>query len=290
MTKFLKGMTFDAFLDMLLSIYAVLLEGMKRIAIYNELFTTILGDVEISGYQIQKGTNISEEEAKSIYEDDNETLENVFDVKDEQETITSKNNSSSSLDKESKIKNDSNSSLDKLTLSRKDSNSSFDKEENPKSDSSSSLNSTSSLNAKFSALKITTGIKSIIQKTSSLTNKPSLSTSADKEATITSPLAKTKSKKSKSDPGSHSQSMSDSAQIVCAAADLAHVRCANLIAVRADQNAQLNQKDFYRLFGVTSAFVIECEGLCGRMCYGLRGTITSQVNLIILYIYIFLRV
>lgn len=279
MSKFLKGMTFDAFLDMLLSIYSVLLEGMKRIAIYNELFTTILGDVEISSYQIQKGTNISEEETKSLYEDDNQTLENVFGVKDEQTTVTSKNNSSSSLDKESKIKNDSNSSLDRLTLSRKDSNSSLDKEENPKSGSSSSLNSTSSLNSKFSALKITTGIKSIIQKTSSLTNKPTLSTPAEKEATITSPLTKTKSKKSKPDSDSHSQSMSDSAQIVYAAADLAHVRCANLIAVRADQNAQLNQKDFYRLFNVTTAFVLECEGLCGRMCYGLRGTITSQVNL-----------
>ncbi|EXX73398.1 Vps54p [Rhizophagus irregularis DAOM 197198w] len=189
-----------------------------------------------------------------------------------------KNNSSSSLDKESKIKNDSNSSLDRLTLSRKDSNSSLDKEENPKSGSSSSLNSTSSLNSKFSALKITTGIKSIIQKTSSLTNKPTLSTPAEKEATITSPLTKTKSKKSKPDSDSHSQSMSDSAQIVYAAADLAHVRCANLIAVRADQNAQLNQKDFYRLFNVTTAFVLECEGLCGRMCYGLRGTITSQAK------------
>ncbi|PKY28264.1 Vps54-domain-containing protein [Rhizophagus irregularis] len=278
MSKFLKGMTFDAFLDMLLSIYSVLLEGMKRIAIYNELFTTILGDVEISSYQIQKGTNISEEETKSLYEDDNQTLENVFGVKDEQTTVTSKNNSSSSLDKESKIKNDSNSSLDRLTLSRKDSNSSLDKEENPKSGSSSSLNSTSSLNSKFSALKITTGIKSIIQKTSSLTNKPTLSTPAEKEATITSPLTKTKSKKSKPDSDSHSQSMSDSAQIVYAAADLAHVRCANLIAVRADQNAQLNQKDFYRLFNVTTAFVLECEGLCGRMCYGLRGTITSQAK------------
>ena len=86
-------MTFDAFLDMLLSIYAVLLEGMKRIAIYNELFTTILGDVEISGYQIQKGIDISEEETKLFYDNNNQTLENVSDVKDEQATVTSKNDS-----------------------------------------------------------------------------------------------------------------------------------------------------------------------------------------------------
>ncbi|RIA79873.1 Vps54-like protein [Glomus cerebriforme] len=277
MAKLLKGMTFDSFLDMLLSIYAVLLEGMKRIAIYNELFTTILGDVEISGYQIQIGTEITEGEKKPL-NDDNQTLGNESDVKDEQATATPKNDSSISLDKESKLKNDSNGSLDRLTISRKDSNSSLDKEENSKSDSSSSVNSTSSLNSRFSALKITTGIKSIIQKTSSLTNKPSLSTPAEKEAVVaSSPSAKKKSKKSKSD-SNHSQSISDSAQIVYAAADLAHVRCANLIAVRADQNAQLNQKDFYRLFNVTSAFVLECEGLCGRMCYGLRGTIMSQAK------------
>jgi hypothetical protein len=274
-TKLLKGLTFDAFLSMLLSIYAVLLEGMKRIAIYNGLFTTILGDVEISGYQIQIDADISEEGKKSL--DDNQTLENESNIKVEQEIATPKNDLNISLNKESKLKNDSSSSLNRLTISRKDSNSSLDKEENLKSDSSSSVNSTSSLNSRFSALKITTGIKSIIQKTSSLTNKSSLSTppAAEKETTITSSLTKTKPKKS--DSNSHSQSISDSAQIVYAAADLAHVRCANLIAVRAEQNAQLNQKDFYRLFNVTSAFVLECEGLCGRMCYGLRGTIMSQV-------------
>ncbi|CAG8762700.1 1600_t:CDS:2, partial [Dentiscutata heterogama] len=76
----------------------------------------------------------------------------------------------------------------------------------------------------------------------------------------------------------YTQLVSDSSQIVYAAADLAHVRCAKLIAVRADQNAQLNQKDFYRLFNVTWAFVLECESLCGRMCYGLRGTIISQAK------------
>ncbi|CAI2170355.1 9227_t:CDS:10 [Funneliformis geosporum] len=246
MLKFLKGMTFDAFLQMLLSIYSVLLEGLKRIAIYNELFTTILRDVETND-----NYKISDDESN---------------VKDEQASTP---------------KNDSNSSLSSLDGS-KNPNSSLDKEENSKNDSSSSsVNSTSSLNSRFNALKITTGIKSIIQKTTSLTNKPLPPTpssveSVEKETAIALPT-NTKSKKSRSDSKDHnSQSISDSAQIVYAAADLAHVRCANLIAVRADQNAQLNQKDFYRLFNVTSAFVLECESLCGRMCYGLRGTIMSQ--------------
>ncbi len=261
MAKLLKGMTFDAFLDMLLSIYAVLFEGMKRIAIYNELFTIILKDVEISGYQTQMG--IFEEEKFSLNNNDDQISENEFDVKDIQSSTP---------------RNDSNSSLDRLAISRKDSNSSLDKEGISKSDSSSSVNSTSSLNSRFNALKITTGIKSIIQKTSSLANKPLPPTppAAEKEITITLPTNQPKSEKPKFD--SNSQSISDSAQIVYAAADLAHVRCANLIAVRADQNARLNQKDFYRLFNVTSAFVLECESLCGRMCYGLRGTIMSQVN------------
>ncbi|RUS32349.1 hypothetical protein BC938DRAFT_475645 [Jimgerdemannia flammicorona] len=72
--------------------------------------------------------------------------------------------------------------------------------------------------------------------------------------------------------------VTESAEIVFAVADLAHVRCAKLVGVRADQNAQLNPTDFYRLFGVTWKFVVEGEGLCGRTCYGLRGTIMSQAK------------
>src|SRR5439155_1790402 len=100
-----RFLQFFSFLSMLLSIYAVLLEGMKRIAIYNGLFTTILGDVEISGYQIQIDADISEEEKKSLG-DSNQTLENESNVKDEQEIATPKNDSNSSLNKESKLKND----------------------------------------------------------------------------------------------------------------------------------------------------------------------------------------
>ncbi|CAJ0626028.1 10100_t:CDS:10 [Entrophospora sp. SA101] len=194
LAKVLKGMSFDTFVDMLLSIYAVLLEGMRRITIYNEIFNNILNEAQNSGNS-------------SDYSNVTQLMEEV-----------------EQSDKEiEKSKNETN------VLS----------------------------NSRFSkALRITTGIKSMIQKrTSSLTGKPVPDNNSQ-----------------------HSQLLSDSVQIVYATADLAHVRCASMIAIRADQNAQLNQKDFYRLFNVTWAFVLECENLCGRMCYGLRGTIMSQAK------------
>ncbi|CAJ0851514.1 191_t:CDS:2, partial [Entrophospora sp. SA101] len=54
LAKVLKGMSFDTFVDMLLSIYAVLLEGMRRITIYNEIFNNILNEAQNSGVEIQK--------------------------------------------------------------------------------------------------------------------------------------------------------------------------------------------------------------------------------------------
>ncbi|CAG8531718.1 10008_t:CDS:10 [Diversispora eburnea] len=155
-SKLLKGMTFDAFLDMLLSIYTILLEGINCISIYHELFSDILSEAHNSGLELNFGSE--------LFNTENESLQKNV-------------------------------------------------EPNP---SSSSRFST--------ALKITTDLNSNFM-----------------------------------------QLLSDSSQIVFAAADLAHVRCANLIAVRADQNAQLNQKDFYRLFNVTWAFVLECESLCGQI-------------------------
>lgn len=70
----------------------------------------------------------------------------------------------------------------------------------------------------------------------------------------------------------------DSADIVFAAADLAHVRCAKLIGFRGEQNAQLNPTDFYRLSSVIRTFIQRCESLCGRTCFGLRGTVLTQVR------------
>lgn len=70
----------------------------------------------------------------------------------------------------------------------------------------------------------------------------------------------------------------ESADIVFAAADLAHVRCAKLIGFRSEQNAQLNPTDFYRLCSVMRTFIQRCEKYCGRTCFGLRGTVLSQVE------------
>ncbi|KAI9483215.1 MAG: Vps54-like protein-domain-containing protein [Benjaminiella poitrasii] len=68
----------------------------------------------------------------------------------------------------------------------------------------------------------------------------------------------------------------ESADIVFSAADLAHVRCGKLIGFRSDQNALLNPTDFYRLTSVVRTFIVHCEVLCGRTCFGLRGTVMSQ--------------
>ncbi|KAI7854197.1 Vps54-like protein-domain-containing protein [Circinella umbellata] len=68
----------------------------------------------------------------------------------------------------------------------------------------------------------------------------------------------------------------ESSDIVFAAADLAHVRCAKLIGFRSEQNAQLNPTDFYRLASVMRTFIQQCETYCERTCFGLRGTVLSQ--------------
>ncbi|KAI9498334.1 Vps54-like protein-domain-containing protein [Zychaea mexicana] len=68
----------------------------------------------------------------------------------------------------------------------------------------------------------------------------------------------------------------ESSDIVFAAADLAHVRCAKLIGFRSEQNAQLNPTDFYRLASVMRTFIQQCESYCERTCFGLRGTVLSQ--------------
>lgn len=77
--------------------------------------------------------------------------------------------------------------------------------------------------------------------------------------------------------------LQDSNAIIFSVADMGHVRCAKLVGVRADQNAQLNPTDFYRFFDATWAFINISEKICGRTSFGLRGAIISQVcpNMII---------
>lgn len=173
-------MTFDSFSKMLVSIYAVLLAAMKRIAIYHELFVTIMVDAD---QQVSLGN----------------PLEGLG------------------------IRNADGPLVREVTLEQAIPNSA----------------------------------------TSPVPN--SMQTYA-----ATLPLGST--------TAPYYSLVTESAEIVFAIADLAHVRCAKLVGVRADQNAQLNPTDFYRLFGVTWKFVVEGEGLCGRTCYGLRGTITSQAK------------
>ncbi|CAG8619693.1 10364_t:CDS:10 [Acaulospora morrowiae] len=233
--KLLKGMTFDAFLNMLLSMYSVLLEGISCIAKHSELFSSILSEAQSSGFELRSNPEIlNNDNERDLSRDGTQT--------------------------------DEDRSTDAEILPAKPLN-----------------ESTPSGGSRFSkALKITTGIKSIIQKTSSLTLKVPPSEPLPKEQDVTPQTTQTRVVKSDANVSDINtgflQLLSDSSQIVFAAADLAHVRCANLIAFRADQNAQLNPKDFYRLYNVTWAFVLECDGLCGRMCYGLRGTISSQAK------------
>jgi vacuolar protein sorting-associated protein 54 len=72
----------------------------------------------------------------------------------------------------------------------------------------------------------------------------------------------------------------DSNSTIFTVADMGHVRCAKLVGVRADQNAQLNPTDFYRFFDATWAFINSSEEMCGRTSFGLRGAIISQVWLL----------
>ncbi|KAI9090080.1 Vps54-like protein-domain-containing protein [Phlyctochytrium arcticum] len=74
------------------------------------------------------------------------------------------------------------------------------------------------------------------------------------------------------------QMISESSDVLFSASDLAHVRCAKLLGVRSEQNAQLNPPQFFQLFGATWEFVVGGEALCGRMCFGLKGTLLSQAK------------
>ncbi|KAJ3158393.1 hypothetical protein HDU86_002859 [Geranomyces michiganensis] len=76
----------------------------------------------------------------------------------------------------------------------------------------------------------------------------------------------------------YGQMISESSDVLFSASDLAHVRCAKLIGVRSEQNAQLVPADFFRLFGATWEFITGGETLCGRMCFGLKGTLLSQAK------------
>jgi vacuolar protein sorting-associated protein 54 len=71
--------------------------------------------------------------------------------------------------------------------------------------------------------------------------------------------------------------------ILFSATELSHTRSAKLVAVRQDQNSQLNPKDFYRLFNCLWEFLSAGEKMCGRLCFGLKGSILAQAKSYINY-------
>ncbi|KAJ2315526.1 hypothetical protein IWW54_000216 [Coemansia sp. RSA 2705] len=60
--------------------------------------------------------------------------------------------------------------------------------------------------------------------------------------------------------------------------DLAHMRCAKLLNHRSEQNARLSLAGFYSLYTWISRFIAQYERLGGKMCFGLRGTLTAQAK------------
>ncbi|KAF9434435.1 hypothetical protein BGZ76_008015 [Entomortierella beljakovae] len=68
----------------------------------------------------------------------------------------------------------------------------------------------------------------------------------------------------------------ESEEILFAAADLAHSRCAKLMGMRSEQIAKLLPTEVYKLLKLTWSFVLQSELLSGYMCYGLRTAILTQ--------------
>ncbi|CAG8433685.1 11264_t:CDS:10 [Ambispora gerdemannii] len=276
--KMLKGMTFDSFMEIFLAIYAVLLEGMKRVAVYNEIFISILEDLRVAGVEVPKKIEELDDDIKE--EKVNERLKGKVSQKLKEE----KDSERLKETLENTIKDSQNEKKELVE----------EADDNDKSLLSSNVSTTKS---KLYAQKFTIGIKSIIQKASSSATKTlsptsiitstdsttnNLNSESNKQTESQTPIANTINSSSTSTIStindSYSQLITESSEIVFAAADLVHVRCANLIGMRAEQNARLNPKDFYRLFNVTWDFILEGENLCGHMCFGLRGTIMSQAK------------
>ncbi|KAJ2277536.1 hypothetical protein J3F81_000895 [Coemansia sp. RSA 371] len=60
--------------------------------------------------------------------------------------------------------------------------------------------------------------------------------------------------------------------------DVAHIRCAKLLNHRSEQNARLSLAGFYALYTWIWRFIAQYERLGGKMCFGLRGTLTAQAK------------
>ncbi|KAJ1734533.1 hypothetical protein LPJ61_001019 [Coemansia biformis] len=60
--------------------------------------------------------------------------------------------------------------------------------------------------------------------------------------------------------------------------DVAHVRCAKLLNHRSEQNARLSLAGFHSLYTWIWQFIVQCERIGGKMCFGLRGALTAQAK------------
>ncbi|KZT57023.1 Vps54-domain-containing protein [Calocera cornea HHB12733] len=69
---------------------------------------------------------------------------------------------------------------------------------------------------------------------------------------------------------------SDLSDIVVAVAEATNSRVSRIVALRQEQHAALDLKDFMPVFNVSWEFVVKCETLSRRMIPGLRGTMISQ--------------
>ncbi|TPX53415.1 hypothetical protein SeMB42_g00804 [Synchytrium endobioticum] len=222
LAKQLRGMTFDAFLDIMLRVYVMLLGSLDRVATSNAVICHIIKRAQDTGVQIGA--------------DSPQTLQ-----------LPPQSGSEEALNINSGSTQPANPSQAALLRKRLE-------EEDDDFGASAGVLSPAALEA---ATKV-----------------------SDNTKVITAPVTTMSDSKPPDQKGNttYTQMLAESAEILYSASDLAQVRCAKLLSVRAEQNAQLNPKDFYRLFGATWEFITGSEALCGRMCLGLKGNMLSQAK------------
>ncbi|KAL1919276.1 uncharacterized protein VTP21DRAFT_1968 [Calcarisporiella thermophila] len=195
--KQIKSMSFDAFFNMLLSIYAVVLEVVRRTRIHHEIIFAVLVEADKRG--VASGLLLSPE--AGLPTEPQDTLAEI-----------------------------------------------------PEN-----------------------GLNSLLERAT----KPSPASSAMAADIFPEPSLHTDSKSDAPSPFAspmYSQLAAESSDIVLASADFSQFQCAKLVGIRANQTAQLNPTDFYRLFAVTWTFIGRGEDYCKRTCFGLRGAILSQAK------------
>lgn len=72
----------------------------------------------------------------------------------------------------------------------------------------------------------------------------------------------------------------ESKELLCAACEMAQLRCAKLINVRgkAGYLDSLSSSEFVRLTRMVEDFVMDCERICGRQSHSLRATLLTQAK------------